>query len=66
MTVRQARAKVTDQCLDKVYEALVGQQVTRFMEDRLNNAITAYRAKNGCDTTKPKPGEQNWIARKSI
>ena len=39
-------------CVDKVYEVLLlGQQVSRFMDDRLSDAITAYSAKNSCETT---------------
>ena len=38
-------------CVDKVYEVLLGQQVSRFMDDRLSDAITAYRAQNSCETT---------------
>ena len=38
-------------CVDNVYEVLLGQQVSRFMDDRLSDAITAYRAKNSCETT---------------
>ena len=38
-------------CLNKVYEVLLGQQVSKFMDDRLSDAITAYHAKNSCETT---------------
>ena len=38
-------------CVNKVYEVLLGQQVSKFMDDRLSDAITAYRAKNSCETT---------------
>ena len=38
-------------CVDKVYEALLGQQVSKFMDERLSDAITAYRVKNSCETT---------------
>ena len=38
-------------CVNKVYEVLLGQQVRKFMDDRLSDAITAYRAKNSCETT---------------
>ena len=37
--------------VDKVYEVLLGQQVSKFMDDRLSDAITAYRAKKSCETT---------------
>ena len=37
-------------CVNKVYEVLLGQQVSKFMDDRLSDAITAYRAKNSCET----------------
>lgn len=36
-------------CVNKVYEVLLGQQVSKFM-DRLSDAITAYRAKKSCET----------------
>ena len=36
--------------MNKVYEVLLGQQVSKFMDDRLSDAITAYRAKNSCET----------------
>lgn len=39
------------QCVDKVYEVLLWQQVSRFMDDRLSDAITAYGAKISCETT---------------
>ena len=38
-------------CINKVYEILLGQQVSKFMDDRLSDAITAYRTKNSCETT---------------
>ena len=38
-------------CVNKVYEVLLGQQVSKFMDDRLSDAITAYRAKNSWETT---------------
>ena len=38
-------------CVNKVYEVLLGQQVSKFIDDRLSDAITAYRAKNSCETT---------------
>ena len=38
-------------CVNKVYEVLLGQQVSKFIADRLSDAITAYRAKNSCETT---------------
>jgi len=38
-------------CVDNVHEVLLGQQVSRFMDDRLSDAITAYRAKNSGETT---------------
>ena len=38
-------------CVDKVYEVLLGQQVSNFIDDRLSDAIIAYRAKNSCETT---------------
>ena len=38
-------------CVNKVYEVLLGQQDSKFMDDRLSDAITAYRAKNSCETT---------------
>ena len=37
--------------MNKVYEVLLGQQVSKFMDDRLSDAITPYRAKNSCETT---------------
>ena len=30
---------------------MLGQQVSKFMDDRLSDAITPYRAKNSCETT---------------
>ena len=54
-------------CVDKVYEVLLGQQVSAFMDDRLSDAITAYRARKSCETTLVRLtelGEQNWTARK--
>ena len=38
-------------CVNKVYEVLLGQQVSKFMDDRLSDAITTYRAKNSCENT---------------
>ena len=38
-------------CVDKVYEKLLGRQISEFMDPRLNEAITAYRPRNGCKTT---------------
>ena len=38
-------------CVDKVYEKLLGRQISEFMDPRLNEAITAYRPRNGCETT---------------
>ena len=38
-------------CVNKVYEVLLGKQVSKFMDDRLSDDITAYRAKNSCETT---------------
>ncbi|PFX28601.1 RNA-directed DNA polymerase from mobile element jockey [Stylophora pistillata] len=38
-------------CVNKVYEVLLAQQVSKFMDDRLSDAITAYRAKKSCETT---------------
>ena len=38
-------------CINKVYEIFLGQQVSKFMDDRLSDAITAYRTKNSCETT---------------
>lgn len=37
-------------CVNKVYEVLLGQQVSKFM-DRLSDAITVYHANNSCETT---------------
>ena len=35
----------------KVFEQLLGKQLTMFMEPRLNNNLTAYRKKNSCETS---------------
>ena len=35
----------------KVFEQLLGKQLTIFMEPRLNNNLTAYRKKNSCETS---------------
>ena len=38
-------------CVDKVYEKLLGQQIVEFMDIRFNEAVTAYRPQNSCETT---------------
>ena len=35
----------------KVFEKLLGEQITAFMEPRLNDNLTAYRKRNSCETT---------------
>ena len=37
--------------MNKVFEVLLGKQVSKFIDDRLSDDITAYRAKNSCETT---------------
>ena len=38
-------------CVDKVYEKLLGKQISEFMDMRFDEAITAYRPQNSCETT---------------
>ena len=38
-------------CVDTIYEKLLGQQISEFMDMRSNEAITAYRPQNSCETT---------------
>ena len=37
--------------VDKVFEQLLSNQVTQFMEPYLSNCLTAYRKQNSCKTT---------------
>ena len=37
--------------VDKVFEQLLSNQVTQFMEPYLSNCLTAYRKQNSCETT---------------
>ena len=38
--------------VDKVFEQLLSNQVTQFMEPHLSNCLTAYRKQNSCETIK--------------
>ena len=38
-------------CVDKIYEKLLAKQISNFMDIRFNDAITAYRSQNSCETT---------------
>lgn len=40
--------------VDKVFEQLLGSQVTQFMEPYLSKSLTAYRKRNSCETTMVK------------
>ena len=37
--------------VDKVFEQLLSNQVTQFMEPYLSNCLAAYRKQNSCETT---------------
>ena len=37
--------------IDKVFEQLLSNQGTQFMEPYLSNCLTAYRKQNSCETT---------------
>ena len=49
--VRNYRPVTVLSVVGKVFEQLLGKQLTTFMEPRLNNNLTAYRKKTSCETS---------------
>ncbi|PFX16582.1 RNA-directed DNA polymerase from mobile element jockey [Stylophora pistillata] len=59
--VRNYRPMTVLSTLGKVFEQLLGKQLTIFMEPRLNRNLTAYRKKNSCEITLVKlVGDWKW------
>ena len=38
-------------CVDKVYQEVLGEEISEFTDVRVNEAVTVFRPHNSCETT---------------